>query len=90
MSSRTLILAICYSGIQSYFIIDLDLDSEQCYSMFTFYIENHEPFGVLTKNSPKLDKNKSMVSRFSVSVVYKSAVSTVQKSNCVGCFIFRQ
>ena len=29
--------------------------------MFTFYIENHEPFGSLTKNCPKLDKNKSIV-----------------------------
>ena len=26
--------------------------------MFTFYIETHEPFGSLTKNCPKLDKNK--------------------------------
>ena len=58
--------------------------------MFTFYIENHEPFGSLTKNCPKLYKNKSIVSRFSVFVVYKSAVSTVQKSNYVGCFNFRQ
>ena len=52
--------------------------------MFTFYIENPEPFGPLTENCPELDKNKSTVSRFSVSVVYKSAVSTVQKSNYVG------
>ena len=58
--------------------------------MFTFYIENHEPFGSLTKNCPKLDKNKSIVSRFSVFVIYKSAVGIVQKSNCVGCFNFRQ
>ena len=58
--------------------------------MFTFYIENHEPFGPLTKNCSKLDKNKSIVPRFSVFVVYKSAVSTVQKSNYVGCFNFRQ
>ena len=58
--------------------------------MFTFYIENHEPFGALTKNFPKLDKNKSIVSRFSVFVVYKSTVSTFQKSNYVGCFNFRQ
>ena len=58
--------------------------------MFTFYIENHEPFGSLTKNCPKLDKNKSIVSRFSVFVVYNSAVSTVHKSNYVGCFNFRQ
>ena len=42
--------------------------------MFTFYLENHEPFGALTKNCPKLDKNKSMVSRLSVFVVYESAV----------------
>ena len=47
--------------------------------MFTFHIENHEPFGPLTKNCPKLDKNESIVSRYSVFVVYKSAVSTVQK-----------
>ena len=58
--------------------------------MFTFYIENHEPFGPLKKNRPKLDKNKSMVSTFSVFVVHKSAVSTVQKSSYVGCFKFRQ
>ena len=58
--------------------------------MFTFYIENHEPFGPLTKDCPKLEKNKSIVSRFSVFVVNKSAVSTVQKSNYVGCFNFCQ
>ena len=58
--------------------------------MFTFCIENHEPFGALTKNYPKLDKNKSIVSKFSVFVVYKWAISTVQKSNYVGCFNFRQ
>ena len=58
--------------------------------MFTFYIENHEPFGELTKNCPKLDKNKSIVSRFSVFLFYKSAISTVQKSNCVGYFNLRQ
>ena len=58
--------------------------------MFTFYIENYEPFGPLTKNCPKLDKNKSIVSRFSVFVVYKLAVGTVQKSNYVKCFNFCQ
>ena len=58
--------------------------------MFAFYIENHEYFGPLTKNCPKLKKNKSKESRFSVFVVYKSAVSTVQKSNYVGCFNLRQ
>ena len=58
--------------------------------MFAFYIESHEPFESLTKNCPKLDKNKSIVSRFSVFVVYKSEVSNVQKHNYVGCFNFRQ
>ena len=45
--------------------------------MPTFYIENNEPFGSLAKNCPKLDKNKSIVPRFLVFVVYRSAVSTV-------------
>ena len=45
-------------------------------------------FGALTKNFPKLDKNKSTVSRFSVFVFYKSGVSTVLESNYVGCFNF--
>ena len=58
--------------------------------MFTFYIENHEHFGSLTKDCRKLDKNKSIVSTSSVFVVYKSAVTTIQKSNYVGCFNFRQ
>ena len=58
--------------------------------MFTPYIENHEIFGPLTKICPKLDKDKSIVSRFSVFVVYKLAVSTGQKSNYAGCFNFRQ
>ena len=31
--------------------------------MFTFYIENHEPFGSPTKNCPKLDKNESIVDK---------------------------
>ena len=77
------LLAACYSSIQSYFKIDLSLTM---LFKFTFYIENHEPFGSLTKNFPKLDKNKSIVSRFSVFVVYKCrfVVRTVQKSNYVG------
>ena len=58
--------------------------------MFTLYIENHEPFGSLTKNCPKLDKNKIIVFRFSVFVVYKSAISIVKENNYVGCFNFRQ
>ena len=56
--------------------------------MFTFYIENHEPFGPLTKNCPMLDKNKSIVSSFVVFVVFKSAVITVQKSNFVFAHLF--
>ena len=58
--------------------------------MLTLYILSYEPFGALTKNFPKLDKNKSIVStsRVSVFVFYKSGVSTVQKSNYVGCFNF--
>ena len=55
-----------------------------------FLYRNHEPFGSLTKNCPKLDKNKSIVSRFSVFVVYKSAVNTIQKSTHEGSFNFRQ
>ena len=87
-SSRTLILATCYSSIQSYFKIDLILT--MLYSMFTFYVENHKPFGLLTKNCPWLDRNRGKVSTFSVlSIVYKSAVSTTQKSNYVGCFNLR-
>ena len=42
------------------------------------------------KELPIVGKNKSIVSRFSVFVVYESAVSTVQKINYVGCFNFRQ
>ena len=34
----------------------------------------------------RLDKSRSIVSTFSIFVVYKSAVSTIQKSNYVGCF----
>ena len=52
--------------------------------MFNFYVENHEPFGLLTKNCLQLDKNKSIVPTFLVFVVYKSAVSTIEKGNYVG------
>ena len=58
--------------------------------MFSFSIQNQERFGSLTKTCPKLDKTKSMVSGFSVFVVYRLAVSTVQKSDYVGCFNFPQ
>ena len=56
--------------------------------MLTIYIENHELFGSLTKNCPKLDKNKSIVSRFSVIVFYKSAVSIVQRKQLRRTFQF--
>ena len=72
-------LAICYSNIQSYVKIDLILTS---YSMSTFNIESHKFLGPLTKNCPKLDKNKSIVSSFLVFVVYKSAVGIVKKQLC--------
>ena len=49
--------------------------------MFNFYVENDEPFGSVTKNCLQLDKNESIVSTFSVFVVYKSVVSTIQKNN---------
>ena len=47
--------------------------------MLTFSVENHEFLGLLTKNCPKLDKNKSIVSSFLVFVVYKSAVIIVKE-----------
>ena len=58
--------------------------------MFTFHIENHEPFGSLTKNCQQMSKNKSIVSTFSIFVVYKLVVSTIQKRNYVEYFNFRQ
>ena len=86
-SSRTLILATCYSSIQSYFEIDLILT--KLFNVYFLYRKSFT-FWVTDKDCPKLDKNKSIVSRFSVFVVYNSAVSTVQKSNYVGCFSLRQ
>ena len=58
--------------------------------MFTFYIENHEPFGPLTKSCLLLDKNKSIVSTSLIFEVYKSTVNTIQKKNYVEYFNFRQ
>ena len=58
--------------------------------MLDFYIKNREPFRSLTKNCLKLNKNESIVSAVLVFVVYKSAVSAVQKSKYVGCFNFLQ
>ena len=75
-NSGTLIPATRYSSIQNYFDIDLILTI-----MFTFYIENNEPFRSLRKNCLNLDKNNSTVSTFSIFVVYRSAPSTIQKSN---------
>ena len=63
-----ILIDTCYSFVKSYFKIDLIL-TIRCYSVFTFYIENYEPFGSLRKNCPWLDKNKSIVSTFSVFVV---------------------
>ena len=80
-------LATCYISIQSYFKIDFILTM---LSMFTLYIKSHEPFVSLRKNCLELDKNKSIVSTFSVFVVYKAAVTTIIKSNYVGCFNLRQ
>ena len=54
--------------------------------MLDVYIENHEPFGSLTKNCQKMNRNKSIMSAFSVFVFYKSAVSTIRKGKYVGCF----
>ena len=48
--------------------------------MFTFNIENHEPFGILTKNCPKLDKNKTTESRFSVFVPTNQQLVPFQKA----------
>ena len=56
--------------------------------MFTFYVKNQEPFWALTKNGPKLDKNKIIVFRVSVFVVYKSAVSSTQKWMFVFAHVF--
>ena len=84
-SSRTLILATCHSSIQSYFKIDLDLT--MLFNVYFLYRKS-ETFRTLTKNCPKLDKDKSIVSRFSVFVVYKSAVSTIQKKQLCRMFHF--
>ena len=86
-SSRTLILSTCYSSIQSYFKIDLDLT--MLFNVYFLYRKSGT-IGPLTKNCPKLDKNKSTVFRFSLFVVYKWAVTAIQKSSYVGCFNFRQ
>ena len=57
--------------------------------MFIFISEIMNP-SATEKECPKLDKNNSILLRFSVFVLYKLVVSTVQKSNYVGCFNFRQ
>ena len=58
--------------------------------MFAFYIENHEPLaGVIDKELP-IAGQECIMSTFSIFVVYKSAFSTIQKSNYLGCFNLRQ
>ena len=57
-----LILATCYSSIQGYFKIDVDVTV--LFNVYFLYIKNHERFGSPTNNYPQLDKNKSIVSRF--------------------------
>ena len=49
--------------------------------MFEFCIENHEIFGSLTQNRLQLDKDKSNVSTFSVILVKKYGIITIQKSS---------
>ena len=53
--------------------------------MFTFYIENHEPFGSLTNNCPKLDKNKSIadVSIFVSECLYLFLDISIKSTNCI-------
>ena len=58
--------------------------------MYAFCVENHEVVGPLTQNCLHLDKEKSIVSTFSVFVVLKHAVITTQKSSYVECFSFVQ
>ena len=82
--SRTSILAICYSNIQSYLKIDLILTM-----LFNVYFQYRKSciLGPLTMNCPKLDKNKSIVSSFLVFVVYKLAVSIAKKTTMWGVSI---
>ena len=79
-----LILATCYSSMQSYLKSIL---FEECYSMLNFYIKNHDPYGSLTKNCQKLDKN-GIVSAFSVFVVCRSTVSTFRRETMQGVSVF--
>ena len=73
-----LILATCYSSIQSYFKIYLILTI----SFYVYFLYRKSwIFWVTDKELPAAGQNKSIVSTFSIFVVYKSAVSTIQKSN---------
>ena len=58
--------------------------------MFELCIENHEVFGSLTQNCLQLDKDKSTVSIFSVILINKYVVITIQKSSYVESFSFGQ
>ena len=51
--------------------------------MLNFYFKNSEPFWSLTKNYLWLDRDKSIMPTILVSVVYKCAVSSIQKNNYV-------
>ena len=55
-----------------------------------FCIESHKVLGSLTQNCLQLDKDKGIVSTFSVVLVDKYAVITTQKSSYVECFNFSQ
>ena len=76
------------AGPISRYSLKIYLDLTMLFNVYFLYRKSWTFWGT-DKNCTKLDKNKSIVSRFSVFVVYKSAVSTVQKSNYVGCFNFR-
>ena len=54
--------------------------------MFDFCIANPGVFGSLTQNCLQLDKDKSIVSTFSVFLVDNYAVSTTQKGSYLECF----
>ena len=56
--------------------------------MFEFCIENDEVFGLLTHNCLQLEKDKSTVSKFSVILINKYVVITIQKSSYVESFSF--
>ena len=56
--------------------------------MFDVCMKNHQVFGLLTQNYLQLDKDKSIMFRFSVFPVDKYVVITTLKSNYVEGFNF--